>query len=86
MNHMIDDDDGCNESSPYHKGSKYEKTKTKAMARDYDEMEDDNVTEEDLEGNSDECLWCGELVAIGQKFCDEKCEESFNANKLNNLL
>ncbi len=43
------------------------------MARDLDEMEDDNPIEEDFENNTDECPICGESKHQEQSHCSEEC-------------
>lgn len=48
------------------------------MARDLDEMEDDNVTPEDLEGNdTGVCHICGEHTFNYEEFCSEECAIKF---------
>ena len=45
------------------------------MARDYDDMEDDNPIEEDFQDNSNECLFCGEPCRKqGDSYCSWECE------------
>lgn len=43
------------------------------MARDYDDMEDDNPINEDFDNNSDECPVCGELKNPEHDYCSEEC-------------
>lgn len=49
------------------------------MARDLDEMEDDNPIDEDFEDNGSHCLYCGELVPVHKDFCNKNCERNYKA-------
>jgi hypothetical protein len=53
------------------------------MARDYDEMEDDNVIDSDFENTVEEdyCPVCGE-ICTGSYVCSEECFEILKEQKL----
>lgn len=51
------------------------------MARDLDELEDDNVTPEDLEGtDTGTCPVCFEVTYNGDVYCSEECANQDEEN------
>jgi hypothetical protein len=51
------------------------------MARDLNEMEDDNPIDEDFNDTSCECISCGEPTELGEAYCTNCYDKVFEGEE-----